>query len=83
MARVTSKFQWSSFENLCFEENGFPTRQVINIDFDSDNLCDKNLQMIEVINSFAANYACDGRGKLFRRITRAARKANDPLKILK
>ena len=71
-----NKFPSSSFD-VCFEDNGFTARQVINIDFDSDKLCDKYDQLNEAINSFAANYACDRRGTLFRKITRAARKAKD------
>ena len=75
MTRVMNKFQSSSLENICFQENGFSTEQEIDVHF-YGNLCDKNALVYRAINSFAANYACDGRGKLFRRITRSARKGH-------
>ena len=71
------KFQSSNVENHCYEENGFASEQEINIDFHSNKLCDKTIELFAAINNFAANYACDGRGKLYRKITRSAGKAKD------
>ena len=75
-----NKLKSSKEETLCFEENGFSSKQemMIKPDFDStDNLCDKNIKLNDAINSFAANYACDGGGELFQNVTRRAEKAKD------
>ncbi|CAG5082587.1 Oidioi.mRNA.OKI2018_I69.PAR.g10162.t1.cds [Oikopleura dioica] len=77
MTRVLGKFDSSNFEDLCYEENGFESRQEIHTDFGTENLCNANLQLNDAINNFAANFACDGRGKLFRKMTRHARRTKE------
>ncbi|CAG5109641.1 Oidioi.mRNA.OKI2018_I69.chr2.g4156.t1.cds [Oikopleura dioica] len=80
MRRIMSKLKSPKEETLCFEENGFSSKQemMIKPDFVQIGfLCEKNIKLNEAINSFAANYACDGGGKLFQNVIRRAEKARD------
>ncbi|CAG5077277.1 Oidioi.mRNA.OKI2018_I69.PAR.g8671.t1.cds [Oikopleura dioica] len=77
MTQVLTKFESSTFEDPCYKNNGFSSKQQIATEFESDNFCDAIGQLSDAINSFAANFACDRRGKLFRKITGSARKAKN------
>ena len=63
----------------CYDEN-FPAGEEeeegdeITV-FDADNMCKLNGQVNSAINSYARHNACKGRGKVYRQVIRAARKA--------
>merc|ERR1712037_253285 len=63
----------------CYEENGFvsdPEADAIQ-NFDEEDICKLNSQVNAALSSWARNYACKGRGKVYRQIVRKARKVKN------
>ena len=61
----------------CFKENGFGEEATDINAFDESDMCKLNRQIYAAMNSFAKNYACKGRGKVYRRIIQSARKTRN------
>ena len=58
----------------CYAENGFEEEAADVSVFDKSDVCTLNGQVNAAINSWARNFACNGRGKVYRQIIRSARK---------
>ncbi|CAG5104583.1 Oidioi.mRNA.OKI2018_I69.chr1.g1359.t1.cds [Oikopleura dioica] len=74
--KVLEKARASSTGENCYEENGFgasDSSDDVQV-FDESDMCTLNSQVNAALNSWARNNACDGRGKVYRQIIRAARK---------
>ena len=77
--KIFEKAAASSNGESCYEENGFgsdDSADDVNV-FDESNFCKLNGQVNAALNSWARNYACDGRGKVYRQIIRSARKVRN------
>ncbi|CAG5110006.1 Oidioi.mRNA.OKI2018_I69.chr2.g4460.t1.cds [Oikopleura dioica] len=75
--KAAGKARDSGIGESCYEENGFPkedTADDVQV-FDETDFCKLNGQVNAALNSWARNYACDGRGKVYRQVIRSARKA--------
>lgn len=76
MHRALDKLDEADTGVSCYEEN-FPVAgeegDEVTV-FDADDMCKLNGQVNAAINSYARNYACEGRGKVYRQIIRDARK---------
>jgi len=77
MRKTIAKMRRSDTGESCYEENGFGTEGDEVTVFDADNMCKLNGQVNAAINSWARNWACDGRGKVYRQIVRSARKVRN------
>merc|ERR1712037_450046 len=77
MAKALNRIRDADTGVSCYAEN-FPEEAGDEGDevtvFDADNMCKLNGQVNAAINSYARNFACDGRGKVYRQIIRSARK---------
>ena len=61
----------------CYEQNGFKSEAEEVTVFDADDMCKLSGQVNAAINSWARNYACEGRSKIWRQIIRKSRKMRD------
>ncbi|CAG5078196.1 Oidioi.mRNA.OKI2018_I69.PAR.g8925.t1.cds [Oikopleura dioica] len=77
MTRILNKMKASETGDSCYAENGFAAEAADIQVFDADNMCKLNGQLNAAINSWARNWACDGRGRVHRQIIRAARKVRN------
>merc|ERR1712037_118867 len=77
MQKTLNKLQNADTGVSCYEDN-IPETAADEGDeitvFDGDDMCKLNGQVNAAINSYARNYACQGRGKVYRQIIRSARK---------
>jgi len=77
MAKALNRIRAADTGVSCYADN-FPEEAGDEGDevtvFDADNMCKLNGQVNAAINSYARNFACDGRGKVYRQIIRSARK---------
>ncbi|CAG5104113.1 Oidioi.mRNA.OKI2018_I69.chr1.g1100.t1.cds [Oikopleura dioica] len=77
MERTFAQMKAAYTGDQCYEDNGFGEEAAdINV-FDENDMCKLNGQINAAINSFARNYACEGRGKVHRQIIRSARKTRN------
>ena len=76
MNKMLEKARGSSTGASCYAENGFEEASDVTV-FDEDDMCKLNGQVNAAINSWARNYACDGRGKIYRQIIRQSRKVRN------
>ena len=77
MNKLLAKAQDSMTGESCYEENGFGSEADAVQVFDEDNMCKLNGQINAALNSWARNYACAGRGKVYRQIVRHGRKVKN------
>jgi len=77
LSKVLQQLEDSETGSSCYDGN-FPTSSDDEGDeitvFDENDICKLNGQVNSAISSYARNYACDGRGKVYRQIIRSARK---------
>jgi hypothetical protein len=74
MAKLLAKAEDSMTGESCYEENGFGSEADAVQVFDESDMCTLNSQVNAALNSWARNYACAGRGKVYRQIVRHGRK---------
>ena len=80
MEKILNRLQAADTGVSCYDKN-FPEGAADEEDevtvFDANNandMCKLNSQVNAAINSYARNFACEGRGKVHRQIIRSARK---------
>ena len=77
--KAAGKARDSGNGGSCYEENGFggeDSADDVQV-FDENDFCKLNGQVNAALNSWARNYACDGRGKVYRQVIRSARKTRN------
>lgn len=74
MNKTFAKMRLAQTGESCYAENGFEEESADVSVFDESDVCTLNGQVNAAINSWARNYACSGRGKVYRQIIRSARK---------
>jgi len=77
MNKILEKAAASDEGEACNEQNGFAEEAADVTVFDEDDMCKLNGQVNAALNSWARNYACSGRGKVYRQIIRQARKVRN------
>merc|ERR1712150_237447 len=77
MEKTLKKMRNADTGASCYEANGFGSESDEVTVFDASDMCKLNGQVNAAINSWARNYACDGRGKVYRQIVRSARKVRN------
>ena len=73
MNKTFAKMRLAQTGESCYAENGFEEESADVSVFDESDVCTLNGQVNAAINSWARNYACSGRGKVYRQIIRSAR----------
>jgi len=77
MSKMLERARDSYTGESCAEENGFVDEAADVTVFDEDDMCKLNGQVNAALNSWARNYACDGRGKVYRQLIRQSRKVRN------
>merc|ERR1712037_562345 len=77
MKKLFKKAEESETGESCYEENGFGSEADAVQVFDEEDMCKLSSQVNAAINSWARNYACKGRGKVYRQIVRHGRKVKN------
>ena len=77
MSKLLERARASYSGESCSEENGFVDEAADVTVFDEDDMCKLNGQVNAALNSWARNYACDGRGKVYRQLIRQSRKVRN------